>query len=475
MRRLLGHITVLALAAILAGPTLAAPSSLERSIYQSFLDGDFPRAARLLETHLEEFPNDPVMLYNAACVYCHLKQPDRAASYLRRAVDAGLSDLGQIAGDPDLEPIRDHPIYRSLIRRLQRAANGGAAEALERWRSYYGDDHYLYDHDEKRRIAYATALDRTSHQEMRRMIEQQADQMEQALFEPSPDSYLLIAVPTPRDARRLFNNNDQAGGIYEHDKRRLIARDIGSSLRHELVHALHYAHMDRVGQRHPLWIQEGLATLYEACVLDDGPTAVFLPNERHNIVKGLALADRLIRWRELFELSDDEFMAKAGQLYPQVRSIFEFLADQGKLSCWYAALVENFRQDPTGARAFQMCFNQPLAEVERQWRRWITTRPKVDVAIDKGDAALGIESHLHSSNDGVLITDLLPGSAAAGSSLEVGDVIVAVDGKPTRSLTELQTIIAAKEVGDLVTVRVRRDGDYFTVVVKLRPLEPIMW
>jgi S1-C subfamily serine protease len=52
---------------------------------------------------------------------------------------------------------------------------------------------------------------------------------------------------------------------------------------------------------------------------------------------------------------------------------------------------------------------------------------------------------------------------------------VAVDGEPTRSLTELQTIIATKHVGDSVRIRARRDGDYFTVVVRLRPLEPIMW
>ncbi|NIM60902.1 MAG: hypothetical protein GTO30_04390, partial [Acidobacteria bacterium] len=52
------------------------------------------------------------------------------------------------------------------------------------------------------------------------------------------------------------------GGIYEHERRRLIARDIGASLRHELTHAYHYADMDRLGQRHPLWVQEGIATLY---------------------------------------------------------------------------------------------------------------------------------------------------------------------------------------------------------------------
>jgi hypothetical protein len=467
-------ILALALAATVCSLSWAAETADQRRIYQSFVDGDFERAARLIESHLKEFPNDPVMLYNAACVYCHLQQPDRAASYLRRAVDAGLQDLAQIAREPDLEPIRDHPIFVSLLERLNTVAGSGATDALERWRAAFGDDQYLYDRDEQRHIVYATALDRTSHIEMRRMIERQADQLESSLFEPSPESYLLIAVPTPSDGRRLFRT-DQAGGIYEHDKRRLISRDTGSSLRHELVHALHYAHMDQLGQRHPLWVQEGLASLYESYAITEQGGIEFLPNERHNIVKGLALGGRLIRWRTLFTMSDDEFMAVAAQLYPQVRSIFEFLADHGKLGCWYQALIDNFDAEPNGARAFQVCFDLPLAEIELQWRKWVIDRPKVDIAIDVGDAALGIESELHSSNDGVLITRMLPGSAAGRSDLDVGDVIVAVDGRDTRSLTELQTIIATKKVGDLVTIRARREGGYFTVVVRLRPLEPIMW
>jgi hypothetical protein len=474
MRKLTQSITVLVLAALLAGPALAAPTTLQRRIYQSFMDGDFARAAILIETHLEHHPRDPVMLYNAACAYCHLQQPDRAASYLRRAVEAGLDDLDQIARDPDLDPLRDHPVYRAVVRELE-GSGGGPADSLERWRAHYGSDNYLYDQDERRRIAYATALDRTSHREMRRMIEHQTDQLQKMLFEVSLDSYLLVAVPTPSDGERLFNGNERAGGIYEHDKRRLIARDTGSSLRHELVHALHYAHMDRLGQRHPLWVQEGLAALYESYALGGEGAIAFLPNERHNIVKGLALANRLTRWREMFAMSDDTFMAKANQLYPQARSIFEFLAEQGKLSCWYHALIETHEEDPTGAEAFVICFDEPLPTVERRWREWAQARPKVDIAIDTGDAALGIESVLHSSNDGVLIADVIPGSAADAGSLEAGDIIVAVDGEPTRSLTELQTIIAAKQVGETVRVRARRDGDYFTVVVRLRPYQPIMW
>jgi hypothetical protein len=468
MSRLVRVIAILALAAALTAPA-AASTSLQRRIRDSFMDGDYARAAALIEAHLVAHPGDKAMLFNAACANCRLGRIDEAASYLRRAVDAGFDDLDHLTSDPDLEPLREHPIYLAAVRRLE-ADDVSEAEPLRQWRAHFGDDHYLYDLDRRRHIAYATALDRTSHEEMRRMLEQEADHLQSLLFDVTLDKYVLIAVPTPEDGRLLFNDDARAGGIYEHEKRRLIARDTGASLRHEFVHALHYAHMDRLGQRHPLWVQEGLASLYESYALDADGNITFLPNERHNIVKGLALAGGLTRWRELFTMTDQEFMAGANRNYPQARSVFEFLAERNMLDTWYRALIDTYDDDPTGIKAFRVCFKEPLSEIEKQWRAWAHRRPKVDVAIDSGDAALGIESDLHASNDGVLIADVIPGSAAERGDLEAGDVIVAVDGQATRSLTELQTIIAAKEIGDRVTVRARRNGDYFTVVIRLRPL-----
>ncbi len=465
---------MLVVAAVFCEPVLAPPTSLQQRIYQRFLDGAYAEAAALIEQYLEHAPNDSSMLYNAACAYSRSGDPNRAASYLRRAVDAGLPDLDRIASDPDLGAIRDHPIFVTLMDRLRAAAAGAALDAADQWRALYGDADYRYDRDTDRRIAYATALDPVSSSQMRGMVERQTDQLRSTLFPPSTAPYLLVAVPTPRDAARLFPDK-RTGGAYEHETRRVVARDIGGSLRHELVHAAHYAHMELIMQRHPLWVQEGLATLYEDYVLSADGTITFLANERHNVAHRLAKAHRLTRWEYLFSMPADRFMAKATKHYPQVRSIFEFLADTGELSCWYRALVDTFDRDPTGALAFEACFGKPLAAVEQAWHAWLEVRPLVDTLISRGDAALGIETDWNLSNDGVLITRVLPGSAASRGRLKAGDVIVAVDAKPTRSLPELRTVIAAKKVGDTVSVRARRDGDYFTVVVSLRPLEPMAW
>ena len=455
-------------------PASAAPISLERQIFRSFDRADYARAAELIELHLRESPNDAVMLYNAACAYSLLGERDRAASFLLGAVKAGMNDFGQIVRDPDLAAIRDHPTYLAVLEALDRTANRQANATLDQWRNTYGKELYRYERDTQRRIVYATALDSRSQQEMRQMLERQADHLLETLFETSPNSFLLIAVPTPQDADLLFAG-DHIGGIYEHNKRRIIARDIGGSLRHEFVHAMHYAHMEQIGQRHPLWIQEGLAALYEDYILHQDGSIEFTPNERHNIARRRARAGKLMKWKDLFIIPEDRFMARATQLYPQVRSIFEFLADRGKIGCWYRALVRNFSIDPTGAKAFEACFDMPVTDIERAWRLWLTARPIVDTTIAPGDAVLGIETTRNSSNDGVLIERLGARSAARRAQLRLGDVIVSVDGKQTRSIAELRAIIASKKVGETVRIQARRNGEYFKVVVTLRPLEPMMW
>ena len=473
--RWLGRAAAVAVAALLCAAAVSAGgTALEEEIYRRLADHDNARAAELISQHLQSRPNDAVMLYNAACAYSLLGDRDRAASFLLRAVKAGMNDLGQIVRDPDLAAIRNHPTYLAVLEALDRTANRRADTTLDQWRNTYGKGLYRYERDTQRRIAYATALDPRSQQEMRQMLERQADHLLETLFERSPESFLLVAVPTPQDAKDLFAG-DHIGGIYDHDKRLLIARDIGGSLRHEFVHALHYAHMDQIGQRHPLWIQEGLAALYEDYILHQDGSIEFTPNERHNIARRRARAGTLMKWKDLFIISEDRFMARATQLYPQVRSIFEFLADRGKIGCWYRALVANFSIDPTGAKAFEACFDMPVTDIERAWRLWLTARPIVDTTFAPGDAVLGIWSTLNSSNDGVLIERLEARSSARQAQLRLGDVIVSVDGKQTRSLAELRAIIASKKVGETVRIQARRNGEYFRVVVTLRPLEPMMW
>jgi hypothetical protein len=349
------------------------------------------------------------------------------------------------------------------------AADAGKT-AVERWRDEYGSKVYRYETDEQHRLNYATALDADAHKRMREMLEREADQLIKTLFEKPPSYFVLIAVPTPADSDKFFNGDDSVGGMYDHTQRRLIARDIGGSLRHEFFHALHFGNMERLNQQHPLWMQEGLACLYEDYEIAGDGSIKFLPNDRQYVVKNRAKSGILIKWSDLFALTAKQFMAKAPEMYPQVRSIFEFVADRGKLADWYKYYITHFDDDRTGAKAFEAVFNLPIADVEKAWRQWIIAQPPVNLMIRDGDAALGIRVAANGSNDGVYISDILPDSAASKAKLRRGDVIVSIDDRATTSGPELRKVIASKNAGDVVKLRVRRSGEYFTVSLTLQRL-----
>jgi adenylate cyclase len=60
-------------------------------------------------------PGDPMMLYNAACMYVSLGESDRALDALRQAVEAGYTNIGWMRNDPDLVSLRDHPEFVALL------------------------------------------------------------------------------------------------------------------------------------------------------------------------------------------------------------------------------------------------------------------------------------------------------------------------------------------------------------------------
>ncbi len=465
-------LTLATLYAQIAGaqPADQASPTLERQVYDAFDRGDYARAAELLESQLKQAPHDPNNWYNLACAHCQLKNYDAAASDLLKAFKAGFRDIEHMRRDPDLSGLRDHPSFKAILEQADRLAASNSKTAVERWKQQYGSENYRYESDEKRRINYATALDETSHKEMREMLEREEDQLTKTIFDAPPSYYVLIAIPTPDDADKFFNGQDSIGGMYQHSVRRLVARDIGSSLRHEFVHAMHFGDMERRGQAQPLWIQEGLAALYEDYEVQPDGSFKFLPNDRQIVAKARARAGSLSKWKDLMAMTGEQFMDRAQQNYPQVRSIFEYLADQDKLVEWYHTYTKHFEEDRSGFKAFEIVFGKPIAEVEHAWRVWLMKQPAINLQIRPNDAALGISSHENLSNDGVLITQIVPGSAAARSRLRKGDTIVAVDGKSTRTLVELRKVIASKQVGDEVEVKARRDGEYFTVKIVLRPV-----
>ncbi len=71
------------------------------------------------------------------------------------------------------------------------------------------------------------------------------------------------------------------------------------------------------------------------------------------------------------------------------------------------------------------------------------------------------------ADEGVRVDEVLPGTPAERSGLEVGDVITSIAGTPTRDTRGLQTTIMEHRVGDEVDIAVRRGKRALTLSATL--------
>jgi serine/threonine protein kinase len=59
-------------------------------------------------------PDDSMILYNSACVYCSMDSLDEAINTLRRAWEVGYQDVNWTRQDPDLQKLHGHPEFERL-------------------------------------------------------------------------------------------------------------------------------------------------------------------------------------------------------------------------------------------------------------------------------------------------------------------------------------------------------------------------
>jgi adenylate cyclase len=63
-------------------------------------------------------PNDPLVLYNAACNWALLDESGRALDGLERAIEAGVAVGDWIKHDPDFANLRGDPRFQAIVRRI---------------------------------------------------------------------------------------------------------------------------------------------------------------------------------------------------------------------------------------------------------------------------------------------------------------------------------------------------------------------
>jgi len=65
-------------------------------------------------------PRNPLVFYNLACSYSLNRELGRAAAALEKALLLGYRDFNWLAKDPDLRPLRKHPIYRTIEDKIRK-------------------------------------------------------------------------------------------------------------------------------------------------------------------------------------------------------------------------------------------------------------------------------------------------------------------------------------------------------------------
>jgi serine protease Do len=110
--------------------------------------------------------------------------------------------------------------------------------------------------------------------------------------------------------------------------------------------------------------------------------------------------------------------------------------------------------------------------------RWVTDqliakgrveRAYIGVQMGPIDARMASKLGIKDKN-GVLVSEVVPGSPAAAAGVQELDVITAFDGEPIKGLRSLQGMVERSAIGKPHTLTVFRDGEQVTLTVTVKPL-----
>jgi hypothetical protein len=488
------RVGVLAILLVLAAPCASAqmmrltPTQraiaadlMKRSI-EAFEQRDYSKAEDLLRRNLAIEPTSFVVLYNLAC--CRAMQGDRdgAGEFLTRAVENGFTDVRHLRRDEAFDGMREEAWYRRIVEGWRTLQLESLDANLRAQRAYFGKG-YREWRDERLKVHCLTAFDARTDEQVRAELSLIGDwcaaNVIPDLFDPAEmvdDAWVVIVLPTREDFTRwvtdrygpdAVKSTSMVAGSYEHDEKRLVAMDLGATLRHEFLHVLHWRSITREGRAQPVWVMEGLCSLVEDYDVGESGRLIPSPSWRTNILKRLERSARLTPLRTLAGMNHREFTSgRVLSNYAHARGVFLMLAKDGRLREWYEHYTHNHGVDPSGIASLEAVLGVNGPELDARFRQFVRTLPSVPEEIRAGMASLGVEVEA-GDGEGPLVVDVPRRADGTRVNLRRGDIITAIDGRPVRDMAELVRVLSLYKPGDEVEVAYRRYRLSGTVTVKL--------
>jgi hypothetical protein len=161
-------------------------------------------------------------------------------------------------------------------------------------------------------------------------------------------------------------------GFYQPGDRYMVM-NIGlglGTLTHEIVHPL----VETDFPDAPTWLNEGIASVFEAPVITKPGEIHGVKNWRHpRLKRALSSASERDQARldTLFTMRDDVFRSDAEDLhYAMARYVCQWLDERGKLWAFYQRWRDTAATDPRGVKAFTDVVGMTPAEANLPWTKW---------------------------------------------------------------------------------------------------------
>ncbi len=454
----------------------ANPSERAQFLHKQSLDAivvkDYAAAEAALRELVKLQPSNFVVYYNLACVRALRGDANEAGELLVRAVETGFTDIRQMQRDAMLDAVRQDPNYLKILENWNAISDARIDANLKQAQEAFKGG-YSTERDPELRLVYLSAFEEQSfadaRQEMTRLAHWADEFVMPGILDPDlmkKDAWAVVILPTRTDftrwAHTIFGANavsgfSAIGGSYDHDLKRLVAQDLGPTLRHEFFHVLHWRSVSRLGQAHPIWVHEGLCSLVEDYDIipdkDSKPRLEPATSWRTNTVKRMERAGVLPPIRDMVTRTHEQFQgAKRMGLYAQARAVFLYLWQQGKLNDWYQHYTTHHEEDPSGLRSLCAVLNVPQDKLEKDFKAWVRALPEVPEEVRPGMATLGVEVDVGKGEGPTVVS--LP--RRSGLNVTPGDILIAIDDRPTRDLPELLRILGTLSPGQTVKLTYRR-------------------